>query len=140
MVSLLVTHVQNENVARQAVAGQQVRAAEQLEAATNVLYQNTTNIYNFGLQCTSGGHNTWADCAGQALQVFSGYTEALTAFNTDTSNVADRTAAELANQFGSQSGGMLSVRSAADAKTLFPRIVTTYVALIRRCGLLVQGG
>ena len=138
LVSLLITRVQNENSASQAAIGQQVQAAGQLEAAANALYQGTTNAYNFQLLCTKGGHNTWEECAAQALQVYPSYNVAVATLNTDGSNIADRSAAELANQLGSESADTISARSSADATKLWYSMVTTYAALIGRCGQLVQ--
>jgi hypothetical protein len=136
-ISLVAIHVQDTNSASQAAASQQVQAAQVLEADANSFYQYTTDIYNFQQRC-AGPHNTWRSCAAEALQIYQNYNSVLTAFGAASSNIADRTAGQLANQLGSTSGGLIAATSAADASKLWYEMVTAYAELTERCGQLVQ--
>jgi hypothetical protein len=135
--SLLVTHVQENDSASQAAASQQVQAAQALEADANSLYGYTTDIYNFQRQC-AGPHNTWQGCAAEAMQVYQNYNAVMTTFAAAGSNIADRTAAQLASQMAGASGGLITASSAADASKLWNEMVTVYTQLTERCGQLVQ--
>ena len=115
-----------------------MQAAKELEAASNSWYQSTTDVYNFLLKCL-GSSITSQECAAEVLQAYPAYNSAMVLFSADSSNVADSGAARLANQFGSEAGGMIAVRSAADARKLWLSLVTTYTELLSRCGELVQG-
>jgi hypothetical protein len=124
-ISLLVTHVQDNDSASQAAAGQQVQAAQTLEADANSFYEYTTEIYNFQRQC-AGPHNSWQGCAAEAMQVYQNYTAVVTTFAAAGSNIADRTAARLASQMAGLSGGLISASSATDASKLWNEMVTIY--------------
>ena len=136
-ISLITIHVQDKDSANQAAARQQVQAAQTLEADANSFYQYTTDIYNFQQECV-GPHNTWRSCAADALQIYQNYTSVLTDFGAASSNIADRQAAQLANQLGSTSGGLIAAGSEADASKLWYELVTIYAQLTDRCGQLVQ--
>jgi hypothetical protein len=137
VVSLLVTHFQDQSAASQARSAQQALAAEQLEAAASNLYSTTQNVYNFQLKCV-GTNETWTACASLAPDLRS-YSAALTTFAAIVANVGDPAAAELANQFSKEStGSTVAAPSAAKGERMWNALVTTYVDLIARCGQLIR--
>jgi hypothetical protein len=137
IISLLVTHYQDQSTASQARSGQQAQAAEQLETAANTLYQSTTSIRIFQQRC-SGTRTTWSQCRTEALEVYPGYSPDLTTFAADSANVADSTAGELATQFRAESVGVVTATSAAQSGQMWNELVTTFPELTARCGKLAQ--
>ena len=136
LVSLLVTHFQDQDAASQARYGQQALAAGQLEAAATALYQGTTGVYNFQLRCIRT-RQTWQDCAAQAPGL-TNFSAGTTTFDAASANIADQAAAELAGQFANVSAGTVAAPSAAQGKSLWSKMVTLYLELIKRCGQLIQ--
>ena len=136
-ISLLVTHVQYNDSANQAATSQQVQAAQELEGDANYFYEYTTDIYNFQRQC-AGLHNTWRSCAAEAMQVYQNYNAALTTFAAAGSNIADRTAGQLASQMAGLSGSLIVASSPTEASKLWEEMVTAYAKLTGRCGQLVE--
>lgn len=137
LVSLLVTHFQDQSTASQARSTQQALAAGQLEAAAGNLYSTTQNVYNSQLKCV-GTYGTWKACASVAPGI-TNFSAAVTTFGPAIANIGDPAAAELANQFSKESTGTVTGPSAAQGKTMWNALVTTYVDLIARCGQLIRG-
>jgi len=137
VVSLLVTHFQDQSAAGQARSTQQALAAEQLEATAGNLYSTTQNVYNFQLKCART-NETWKTCASVAPGITSN-SAALTTFGAAMANIGDPAAAELANQFSKESTGTIIGPSAAQGERMWNALVTTYVDLIARCGQLIRG-
>lgn len=137
VVSLLVTHFQDQSAASQARSTQQALAAGQLEAAAGNLYSTTQNVYNFQLKCV-GMYETWKVCASVAPGI-TNFSAAVTTFGPAMANIGDPAAAELANQFSKESTGTVTGPSAAQGKTMWNALVTTYVDLTARCGQLIRG-
>ena len=137
VVSLLVTHFQDQSAASQAHSAQQASAAEQLEAAAASVYSATQNVYNFQRECVSP-NETWKLCGAQAPSLTS-YSAALTAFAPAVANVGDPQADQLANQFSTEATGTVGAADAAHGEQMWNNFLNTYVDLIARCGQLIRG-
>lgn len=137
-ISVLVTHIQDSDSARQATASQQVQAAQSLEADANSFYSYSMDIYNTERRLCASPNSTWRECASQALQMYQNYSPVMMTFAAAGSNVADSTAAQLANQVANAGTGLITASSAAGASKSWKDMVTVYLLLTERCGQLVQ--
>jgi len=137
VVSLVVSHYQNANAGSQAAADQQVQSALELEAAATSLFQSATDLYNYEVNCYVAG-DIWQVCTTKGVQAYPNYTSPLGTFAAAGSNIADRTAAQLANQFEGEAVDIMKPQSVTDADRSWNDLLATYDNLITRCGNLVR--
>jgi hypothetical protein len=126
---------QKAQIAQQ-FAGKQALAAGQLEKAANALYQATAAVYTYQVKCAGEG-NTWPVCAALSPQL-AHFSATTATFDTDNFSLADPTATRLTAQFAHGSIGTVEASSADEAQQLWANTVSTYLALIKRCGQLIR--
>jgi hypothetical protein len=136
-ISFLISYQQNQDAAGQTRNAQQIQQAAQLETAAANLYQMTNNVFNFQLKCV-GENLTWQQCANIAPD-FDAWDVASNNFTADDYNTADQQAASLADGLTNEATATIGAKTREEAQKEWGKMLTVYVDLIFRCGLLIQG-
>jgi hypothetical protein len=138
VISFAVAHYQDQDSARQAVTGEQVSAALQLEAAATTFYQATNAIYEKRITgCGSGVRNA-PICLIEPPD-YTTYATYENAFNAVRANVSDGVASIYAGQIATYGlDALINVGTAAGG-AYQNEMNFAYQELITRCGQIIQG-
>ena len=137
LIAYFIGHAQSQDAARQAQSAHQTQEAGQLENVASVLYQVSTNIYNFQLKC-AGANLSWRQCASISPD-FNSYSAATTAFGPASFNVTDQKASSLATSFDSAVSKVINAGSVSAAKSDWLTMLNLYTDLEARCAQLIKG-
>ena len=136
-ISFLVAYYQGHDAARQAVVGQQVQAASQLQSAATVYYDIVMNDYNFWLKCDARDSHWPPACPKPAG--FNDMTEDANKLLAATFNISDWATNSAAADLWSTGTAMLHADSRQAAKNQMSSFSYDYVTVIVNCGKIIEG-
>jgi len=129
VISFYVAHWQSQDVARQAIASQQVLEVIQLKTDAETFDQSALGAYASGWQCAHkvASACTQAEASVPYITTGSPVASSDAALRTDAANLVDQVTGALAED-GSQQGS-----------TAWAKAGTAYGHLLIRCGQIIQG-
>jgi hypothetical protein len=129
VISFYVAHWQSQDVARQAIASQQVLEVIQLKTDAETFDQSALGAYASGWQCAHKVASACKQAEASVPYITTGSPVASSdaALRTDAANLVDQVTGALAED-GSQQGS-----------TAWAKAGTAYGHLLIRCGQIIQG-